>query len=170
MSGPLASILRISRRRRTAILGILGVLLVCAVVLWSRANGRASREARSASLALDQGRTQEASVAVERLLKSSPNSADAHYLKARVAWIQKDFLTLDEELAAPSNSGTHGDNSRACADCSLRQGTRNRKRNRFSAGNSAIRTKPTRRSSMPSRGFTWRRFASRNPPRYSNAG
>lgn len=100
-----SSILRISTRRRTAILGILSVFLVCTAVWWWRANGRASLEARSASLALDHGRTQEASAAVERLLKSSPNSADAHYLKARIAWIQKDLLTLEEELARAEQLG-----------------------------------------------------------------
>jgi predicted Zn-dependent protease len=56
-------------------------------------------------LALDHGRIDEASVALERLLKTAPDSAEAHYFKARIAWIQNDLPTADQELARAEKLG-----------------------------------------------------------------
>ena len=50
--------------------------------------------------ALAEGRLDEASKAVEHWLSSSPNSAEAHYFKARIAWAQNDLSTVDQELGA----------------------------------------------------------------------
>ena len=44
------------------------------------------------------GRIDEASNAVERWLSSSPQSAAAHYFKAKIAWLRDDLATVDDEL------------------------------------------------------------------------
>jgi len=55
------------------------------------------RELRAVERALAEGRLAESSQILERLLRLSPNSAKAHYLKARIAWVQNDYPTVDEE-------------------------------------------------------------------------
>ena len=42
---------------------------------------------------------------MERWLRSSPDSAEAHYFKARIAWGQNDFSTVDQELARSYSLG-----------------------------------------------------------------
>ena len=58
-------------------------------------DGRKSRIIRD----LADGRLDQASQAVEHWLNSAPESADAHYLKARIAWAQNDISTAEQELA-----------------------------------------------------------------------
>jgi len=47
---------------------------------------------------LQEGRLDEASVVLERWLKNQPQAAEAHYLKARLAWAQNDFPLANDEL------------------------------------------------------------------------
>ena len=56
--------------------------------------------------ALDEGRLDEASNAVERWLSASPKSAEAHYLKARIAWARDDLSTVEQELARADELGS----------------------------------------------------------------
>jgi tetratricopeptide (TPR) repeat protein len=74
-----------------AMLAIVGAIAAIAVA-------RADRDAEAARRALADGRLDKASGAIERLLKSSPSSAEAHYLKARVAWARDDIETASREL------------------------------------------------------------------------
>ena len=85
--------------------GILAIIALCGAALWWRFGGVAAREARRANLALEQGQIDQAVIAAERWLKSAPNSADAHYLKARIAWIQKDPAIVDRELTQAEKLG-----------------------------------------------------------------
>jgi tetratricopeptide (TPR) repeat protein len=48
--------------------------------------------------ALAAGRIDEASKLVEQWLRSSPRSAAVHYFKAKIAWLQNDLPTVDDEL------------------------------------------------------------------------
>jgi tetratricopeptide (TPR) repeat protein len=85
-------------RRRKWLVGVVGVVLatsaaIAAIVVW-----RADRNAATARRALAEGRLVEASEALERWLKSSPRSAEAHYLKARIAWARHDLGTVQQEL------------------------------------------------------------------------
>ena len=105
MLRPRLSILCASLRLRMTILGVLAVFVAGAGVYWWRAGGFAFREARAIGLAIDRGQVDEANLAVERWLKSSPDSADAHYLKARIAWIQNDLATVEMELASAESLG-----------------------------------------------------------------
>src|SRR5262249_15493193 len=64
-----------------------------AIAVW-----RTDRDAATARRALADGRLDQASEALERWLKSSPRSAEAHYLKARIAWARHDLGTVHQEL------------------------------------------------------------------------
>jgi len=81
------------------IAGLLTLVLAAAAGLWLRGGVFAGGEAQLVRRALAAGRLDEASQALERWLRSSPDSAEAHYSKARIAWIQNDFPTVDRELA-----------------------------------------------------------------------
>jgi tetratricopeptide (TPR) repeat protein len=87
------------------IFGALAMVPLCAAVLWWGWDAFAHRDARTANLALEQGRLGAASSALERWLRSAPDSADAHYLKARIAWIQHDLSLVDRELTEANRLG-----------------------------------------------------------------
>jgi tetratricopeptide (TPR) repeat protein len=87
------------------IFGALAIVPLCAAVFWWGWDAFAHRDARTANLALEQGRLGAASRALERWLRSAPDSADAHYLKARIAWIQNDLSTVDRELSEADRLG-----------------------------------------------------------------
>ena len=87
------------------IFGALAIVPLCAAVLWWAWDALAHREARRAHLALEQGRIDEAARALERWLKSAPDSADAHYMKAKIAWIKTDLATVDRELTQAERLG-----------------------------------------------------------------
>jgi tetratricopeptide (TPR) repeat protein len=80
------------------IAGTLLLAVVAAAGGWHlRGKYHHDRELQIAQ-ALAEGRLDQASESVERWLMSSPDSASAHYFKARVAWEQNDLSTVDEEL------------------------------------------------------------------------
>jgi predicted Zn-dependent protease len=85
-------------RRRTMVVG--GGVVVLATVMAIAAIGvwRSDRDAATARRAIAEGRLDEASAAVDRWLTSSPNSAEAHYLKARIAWARRDLGTVQQEI------------------------------------------------------------------------
>jgi tetratricopeptide (TPR) repeat protein len=85
--------------KRMFIAGMLTLVSVTAAGLWLRGDVFAGREALVVRRALATGRLDEASQALERWLRSSPDSAAAHYFKARIAWLQNDFPAVDRELA-----------------------------------------------------------------------
>ena len=91
--------------KRMAWLGIIMIVPFCAAAFCWRWLAFSSREARTIRLALDQGRTDLAAVELERWLKTAPDSADAHYLKARLAWIQHDLPAVDQELTLAEKFG-----------------------------------------------------------------
>jgi tetratricopeptide (TPR) repeat protein len=66
---------------------------------------RAGREEQIVRGALANGRLDKASQAVERWLRATPDSAKAHFLKARVAFAQGDFRTADLESSRARNLG-----------------------------------------------------------------
>jgi len=84
---------------------MLTLVAVTAAGLWLRGGYFAGREPQIVRRALAAGRLDEASQALGRWLNSSPDSAEAHYLKARIAWIQTDFATVDRELALAQTLG-----------------------------------------------------------------
>ncbi len=87
------------------IAGMLALASVTAAGVWLRGDVSAEREAKIVRSALEAGRLDEASQALERWLRSSPDSAEAHYSKARIAWIQTDFPTVERELARAETLG-----------------------------------------------------------------
>ncbi len=56
------------------------------------------RDARTVRRALAEGRLDDASAALDRWLRSDPRSAEAHVLRARIAWERDDLGTVHEEL------------------------------------------------------------------------
>jgi tetratricopeptide (TPR) repeat protein len=105
MPRPSASNVRSSGRRRVIIFGALLMVPLSAALLWWCRDALAHRDARKAHLSLEQGRIDEAAFAIERWLKSAPDSADAHYMKARLAWAQHDLSTVDRELTQAERLG-----------------------------------------------------------------
>jgi len=87
------------------ITGILTLVAVAVVGLWLRGDVFAAREPQIVRRALAAGRLDEAAQALERWLRSSPDSAEAHYFKARIAWAQNDFPTVNRELARAETLG-----------------------------------------------------------------
>jgi tetratricopeptide (TPR) repeat protein len=85
---------RPGRRRIMLVGGLAAVLAIVAAI----AIGRTDRDAATARRALADGRLDRASAALDRWLKSSPRSAEAHYLKARIAWARHDLGTVHQEL------------------------------------------------------------------------
>ena len=61
--------------------------------------------ARTARLVLEQGRFNDAAIALDRWLKGSPDSAEAHYLKARLAWTQDKLRVVEDELTRAEELG-----------------------------------------------------------------
>src|SRR5579885_1956134 len=84
-------------RWRISLVGGLAVGLAVAgaiaLVVWP-----AGRDAAAARRAVSEGRLDEASDALRRWLRASPRSAEAHYLKARVAWARRDLPGVQQEL------------------------------------------------------------------------
>jgi tetratricopeptide (TPR) repeat protein len=79
-----------------AIVVLAAVAIVAGPLLVSR--WQVERVADAARRALDSGRLDQASAAVERWLKSAPDSGEAHYLKARLAWARGDLGTVNQEI------------------------------------------------------------------------
>jgi tetratricopeptide (TPR) repeat protein len=98
MSPPCLPEARSSRRRPIIVAGFL-LLVVASAVAAALLNNDVSfgRELRTVERALAEGRLAESSRTLERLLRLSPDSAKAHYFKARIAWAQNDIPTVDEE-------------------------------------------------------------------------
>ncbi len=93
---PIAAVTRSRRRFITAALLILFALGTAGFYL--RRETIARREARTVTLALDQGRTGDAAIALKRWLEASPDSAQAHFLKARLAWMDGDLPAVEQEV------------------------------------------------------------------------
>jgi tetratricopeptide (TPR) repeat protein len=86
------------RRRRTMLVGGAAVVLVTVMAVAATVVWRSDRDAATAHRALAEGRLDEASAALDRWLRSSPRSAEAHYLKARLAWTRRDLGTVQQEI------------------------------------------------------------------------
>ncbi len=54
---------------------------------------------------LEQGHYNEAAIALGRWLEHSPDSAEAHYLKARLAWTQNKLRVVEDELTRAEELG-----------------------------------------------------------------
>src|SRR5438105_14720398 len=78
---------RVRRRLRAAAVALVLVLAV-ALVLAARGDFTVLLAARSARRALAAGHVAEAATPVDRWLRARPDSAEAHFLKARVAYAQ----------------------------------------------------------------------------------
>jgi tetratricopeptide (TPR) repeat protein len=91
---------RVSRpaRRPIIIAGGLAAIVAIAAGTAIVVAHLAGRDAAAARRALAEGRLDEASAALNRWLEASPGSAEAHYLKARLAWKRKDAGTVQAEL------------------------------------------------------------------------
>jgi tetratricopeptide (TPR) repeat protein len=105
MTSPRRPALLAHRRRRfaAAALAILALLIIPA--LWLRGELVVRREALAAREALDQGRLDDAAALLDRWLGHRPRAAEAHYLKARLAWARHDLGTVQQEL---DKAGTLG--------------------------------------------------------------
>jgi tetratricopeptide (TPR) repeat protein len=87
-----------SRRRRLVYAAVLVLFGSVAGGLWLRRTVLIESETRMVLTALESGRLEEAAAGVERMSQSSPQSAEVHYLKARIAWARKDLPAVDREL------------------------------------------------------------------------
>jgi tetratricopeptide (TPR) repeat protein len=105
MSPPSSPEVRSSHWRPLIVTGIVLLACMSSTGLWVWRNVRFGHEPRIVRRALAEERLDEASKAVERWLRSSPDSAEAHYFKARIAWAQNDPTTLDQELARAYSLG-----------------------------------------------------------------
>jgi tetratricopeptide (TPR) repeat protein len=94
-----------SRRRIVISAASLMLLALCALGFYLRRDTFARSEGSTVRLALDQGKTNEAATALERWLQASPDSAEAHYLKARLAWSVSNLRAVEEELTRATELG-----------------------------------------------------------------
>jgi tetratricopeptide (TPR) repeat protein len=92
-------------RVRPTVLGGILLVFVAACVIWLNRNEWLWGEARMVRRALAEGRLDDASNAVARWLMSSPNSGEAHFLKAQIAWVQHDLSTVEAELLRAHSCG-----------------------------------------------------------------
>jgi tetratricopeptide (TPR) repeat protein len=83
----------------------LTLVAVIAAGFWIREVAARGSNARTVRRAFAAGQLSEASGALERWLSSSPDSAEAHYYKARIAWVQDDLPTVDQELTRAAALG-----------------------------------------------------------------
>jgi hypothetical protein len=105
MPPPSSLEVRSTRGLPMIIAGILLLVGVSATGLWPPSDTLVGREPRIARRVLAEGRLGEASKAVERWVRSSPDSAEAHDFQARIAGAQNDFARLDQELARAESLG-----------------------------------------------------------------
>ncbi len=93
--------------RRRILIGTAVLILVTAGIMgiWLRGEVTAWRQARTVRRALDEGHLDEAAAVIEHWLKTEPRSAEAHYLRARLAWGQSDFRSAFEELTQARTLG-----------------------------------------------------------------
>ncbi len=91
---------RVSRpaRRRIVIAGGLAAIVAIAAGTAMVVAHLAGRDAAAARRALAEGRLDEAAAALERWLDASPDSPEAHYFKARLAWKRQDPGTVHDEI------------------------------------------------------------------------
>ena len=91
----------ISMKHRTGL--ILGTLLILAMAavggIWWCNVIAARYTAQTVRTALYEGHLDEASAVLDRWLKNQPQVAEAHYLKARLAWARNDLPLIHMELA-----------------------------------------------------------------------
>jgi tetratricopeptide (TPR) repeat protein len=99
MSPPSSPQVHSTRRRPMIIATILLLGCASATGLWLCRDILLGPEPRIVRRALAQGRLDQAAQAVQRWLRSSPDSAEAHYFKARIAWAQNDLAATDQGLA-----------------------------------------------------------------------
>ena len=85
MSPPRSSDGLVYRRRFLIGMAVLSLATAGIVGVWLRGEVTARRQARIVRRALDEGYLDEAAVVIEHWLKTEPRSAEAHYLKARLA-------------------------------------------------------------------------------------
>ena len=89
----------VTRSRRPIIAAAFLILLALgAVGFYVGRDTIGRREAHAVTLALDEGRHDDAAIALDRWLKDSPDSAEAHFLKARLAWLKGDLPVAQGEL------------------------------------------------------------------------
>jgi tetratricopeptide (TPR) repeat protein len=104
MCPPSTRELRSRRRWSVIIAGILLLAVLAATGGWLLRVAFDEREPRIVR-ALAEGRLDQALEMVDRWLVSSPDSASAHYFKARVAWAQNELSTTDQELVRARKLG-----------------------------------------------------------------
>jgi tetratricopeptide (TPR) repeat protein len=91
--------------RRPIVWVLLTLVSVTAAGLWLHSITSSRRKAQTVRRALGAGRLEDASRTLEHWLRTSPNSGEAHFLKARIAWVRTDFPTADQELARAQKLG-----------------------------------------------------------------
>ncbi len=89
----------LSRWWLITVAGVLLLILAIMAGLHWREITLVGHDLQIASKAFGDGRMEDATLAVDRSLRLLPNSAEAHYLKARIAWAQNDLFTAEQELA-----------------------------------------------------------------------
>jgi tetratricopeptide (TPR) repeat protein len=94
-----------SRRRLLLITGILVLMAASGLAVWVRSEVTVWNQATTARRALAEGQLDEATAAVDRWLSARPNTAEAHYLKARLAWARMDLDTVHQELSHAQQLG-----------------------------------------------------------------
>jgi tetratricopeptide (TPR) repeat protein len=101
MSPPRAQQALALNRRKHLVFIIVAVVFTTAspAAVWMYVQIADRREAQTVRHALEQGRLDVASRVLEHWLGNRPQAAEAHYLKARLAWARNDLPTVQQGLA-----------------------------------------------------------------------
>jgi tetratricopeptide (TPR) repeat protein len=84
---------------------ILTLVVVTVAGFWLRGAVLARQYPRDVRRAIAARQFNDALQSLERWLKYAPNSAEAHFLKAQIAWIHGDLPTVDNELVRAHDLG-----------------------------------------------------------------
>lgn len=87
--------LKLPALRRLRIVALVALILAGAATVALRLH---DRDAKTVRRALAEGRLDEASAALDRWLHSDPRSAEAYFLRARIAWERDDLAAVHHDL------------------------------------------------------------------------
>jgi tetratricopeptide (TPR) repeat protein len=113
-----------ARRRPIIAATVLILLALGAMGFYLGMDTAGRRESRAVALALDEGRRDDAANALDRWLKTSPESAEAHFLKARLAWLEGDLGVAQAELDGAEKLGQPQQDVARLTGLLLARGTR----------------------------------------------
>jgi predicted Zn-dependent protease len=105
MPQPAHQVQRSARKQWTVIAGTLTFLAIGGIGLWLKSDTLTQQARQDVRRAIASRQFDKASYSLEKWLSSSPASAEAHFLKAEVAWAQNDLLAATTELGRAHDLG-----------------------------------------------------------------